>query len=168
VAAKGEPPTGAGGFEFALDATGARKACEAAGKQWRSESGVHACSGLARDAGAEATASFEFCGASTCSIELRFETPETWLPLVVGLRGKLTEKYGTPESSTSLPAACKAEPEFTRCFRDHGQRLQYSWGFGTGQRIELRIGGADTSQAPGIRVIYRKSPGGSAVDASGL
>ncbi len=166
--AKAEPPIGAGGFEFAFDASGARKACELAGKQWRDEGGVHTCSGLARDAGSPATAAFEFCGASTCSIELRFESPEKWLSLVTGLRGKLSEKYGAPESTSSLPAVCNAEPEFTRCFRDQGQQLQYWWGWSSGQRIELRIGGADSSQAPGIRLIYRKTPETSAVDASVL
>jgi hypothetical protein len=166
---KWKAPTGAAGFDFAHDLASAKATCEGAGKVWTSnDAAVATCSSPVVDLGFEALVTLKFCGDVTCAIALRVDPSGDWLPTVVALKTKLSEKYGEPSSSNSLPSSCRAEPGFTQCVKEKDERLQYSWAWRSGESLRLVVGKpTHVDGPPAIRLQYQRAERAK-VDSTGL
>lgn len=158
-------PRGAAGFDFGVAPADIKKACEGAGKSWRSnnnESGI--CSGPATDIGFDATVRIDFCQEESCVIGLEHRPPSNWLATFNDVKQQLAKRHGTPAlmPSKGIPEKCREEAQFAQCLEADGLRQMYRWEWPTRQQVTLTIGKPEEGAGPAaIRIMYVTPPTGA-------
>ena len=163
------PSTGAG-FLLGAGSEDTRQACETAGQNWtNAQKGRATCSGPAADLGFAADVAIKFCSGKACIITVHHQPESDWSSHFAEIKGKLTEKYGTPqESSAVVPAGCRTEADFVDCLTNKGVKLSFGWSWPTGERVILTIGKADPESDAAIRIDYTRPVRKVSANASAL
>jgi hypothetical protein len=121
------------------------------------------------DLGFAADVAIKFCSGKACIITVHHQPESDWSSHFAEIKGKLTEKYGTPqESATVVPAGCRTEADFVDCLTNKGVKLSFGWSWPTGERVILSIGKAEPESDAAIRIDYTRPVRKVAAKASAL
>jgi len=154
----GEPPSGAGGFDFGIGPDRAREQCEAAGFSYTGSGEQGACAGTATPVGFDASARLRFCHGKLCFVVLESapdsERGSDWTGTFTKLTEALTGKYGEPtRRQIDWPSDCRDEGEVVGCLRAGRARFRVEWDWGGSRGIVLAMGKPEQGEAS-IRLSY--------------